>query len=311
MNVIGIAILAALVAAPIATRAQSGWSTPQAITELNTPYGEGWAHTSDDGLTLYYSRYNVGGPDAHYWAQLYQATRSIPSGVFSAGTRIRELAFEGHVHSAWVSPDNLHMYFLRTEGASEWVIRESVRPTADSSWAPPSKLTEFNSFEDVANPELSADELTIVFDVYAGESTGALYTASRSDRNAPFSNIQPLTALNNGDARAVDLTGDGLTLYFSRLDGSSYHTYVSTRPDRQASFTTATRVTAFPDDFHMDDISADGRTAYLGRGGDMYVSHIGAVPEPSTLVQLALGLMAMAGASHASRRRRVAAPSCR
>lgn len=312
MHLLAAFLLAALVASPGLAGAQLGsWSAPQPIAELNTPYGEGWAHIADDGLTLYYSRYRVEGAGGHYWAQLYQATRASSADAFASGTRIPELAFEGHVHSAWVSPDNLHLYFLRTEGGSEWVIRRSTRPTTAAPWGASSKLVEFNGFEDVANPELSADELTIVFDAYTNETTGALYTASRADRNAAFTNIQALTALNTSDARATDLSGDGLTLYFIRQDGTEWHNYVSMRPNRESSFVDATRITTWDDRYHIDDISADGQTAYLGYGGDLFVSRAGIVPEPTTFIQWTLGLMLLAVAVRGAGRGRVIARSCR
>lgn len=226
------------------------------------------------------------------------------------GTRISELAFEGHAHSAWVSPDNLRLYFLRTEGGSEWVIRRSSRPTTDAPWGDSSILDEFNGFEDVANPELSADELTIVFDAYTNETTGALYTARRADRNAAFTDIQALTALNTSDARATDLSGDGLTLYFTRLDGAEWHNYVSTRPDLESSFVTATRITTWDDRYHIDDISADGQSAYLGYGGDLYVSRARVVPETATVIQLTLGLILLVGVARDERCRRLIDTPC-
>ena len=257
------------------------WTTPVAVSELNTSASESWTFLSNDGLTLYFGR----GEEYHF-QQLYKATRTTTSGAFSNATAINELAYSGHVHSAWVSPDNLHMYYLRTEPGSLWKIKETTRATATSPWGSSSDLTSLNNLGDVGNPKLSADELSIVFTVYQNESVGSLYTASRSDRNSAFGNIRALSELNTADVRGQFLSADGLSLYFGRNDNGVWHNYQSIRPSVTSAFGTAQVLNFWPAGYGLGCFSSDGNTAYLGYNGDIYVSYI---PEPATMALLGLG----------------------
>ncbi|MFA6186027.1 MAG: hypothetical protein WC770_02285 [Phycisphaerae bacterium] len=276
-----VCVISLVISATIA----SAWTTPVPLSEINTSsYGEGTAFLSNDGLTLYFSRSHSGS-----FAQMYQATRSTSSGSFTSVTKINELAYSGgHVHSAWVSPDNLHMYFLRTESGSAWRIKESTRETDSSPWGNITNLSTLNALGDVGYPKLSGNELSIVFNYFVNETTGYLYTANRSDRNSDFtsSNIRALTELNTADVRAQYLSPDGLSLYFARSDSGVFHNYLSARSSLTGTFGTAQLLNYWPTNYLLNCFSADGQTAYLNYNGDIYVSQI---PEPVTLVLLGLG----------------------
>jgi hypothetical protein len=249
----------------------SAWTNPVPLSEVNTQYGDGWLFLSSDGLTLYFARWDT--PDSHY-AQLYQASRSTPYGAFTSVTRIDELAYSaGHVRSAWVSSDNLRMYFFRTEPGSIWKIKKSTRETTFSPWGTPQNLTEINNLGDVTHPKLSSDELTIVFNVFQNESIGFLYTASRRGRDSAFTHIREVNELNTSDVRAQYLSPDGLTLYFARNDDGVYHNYMSTRASLNSNFGTPELLNYWPDDYSPGCFSADGKTAYLDGNGDIYVSY--------------------------------------
>lgn len=256
----------------------SAWTTPVPLTEVNTRY-EGWAFISSDNSTLYFTR---SGTPGHYWNQLYQATRT-PSGSFSNVTAINELTGD-HVGSCWVSPDNRNIYYYTT--SSGWQIKKSTRATTSDPWGSTQDLTELNSFGDVISPRLSADELTIVFNQFQNQTTGAIYTASRSDRNSQFTNIRAVSELNTTDVRDTFLSADGLTLYFTRNDSGVFHNYLSTRSSITGTFGTAQLLNYWPENYNLSCFSADGQTAYLGYNGDIYVSQI---PEPVTLILLGLG----------------------
>jgi hypothetical protein len=263
----------------------SAWTTPVPLSEVNTQYSEGWQFLSSDGLTLYFARSDT--PSQNY-AQMYQATRATSSGSFSNVTQINELAYSGgHVHSAWVSPDNLHMYYLRTEPGSLWRIKESARVSSSDPWGAAQNLTELNNLGDVANPKFSADELSIVFNVFQNETTGFLYTASRSDRNSAFANIHALSEINtSSDTRTQYLSPDGLSLYFARNDSGIWHNYESIRPSIAGTFGTAQQLNYWPENYGLGCFSANGQTAYLSYNGDIYISQI---PEPATMLLVGLG----------------------
>ncbi len=266
----------------------SAWTTPVLVSEVSSQYSEGWVTISSDNLTLYFGR---SGTPNHYFNQTYKATRTTPSDSFSNVTRINELAYSGgHVNNSRISPDNLHMYYWRTEpdGVSgTWRIKESTRATTSSLWGTPQNLTELNNLGQAGNPKLSADELSVVFNIFPyGNQTGSLYTASRSTISSSFTNIRTLSELNTADVRAQYLSTDGLMLYFARNDSGVYHNYMSTRPSITGTFGTAQLLNYWPNNYLLNSFSADGQTAYLGYNGDIYVSQI---PEPVTLLLLGLG----------------------
>ena len=278
-TLISSALVLILFCSPVLAR----WTEPVPLNEVNTEStGEGWAFLSFDGLTLYFARWGIesqyplsggGGISINHFQQMYQAKRSNRFGIFTSVTQIDELAFiGGHVHSAWVSPDNLRMYFLRTEPGSVWRIKESTRQTESSPWESPRNLTELNNLGDVGNPKLSCDELSIVFNVYKDESIGSLYTANRSDCNAVFTNIREVIELNSSDVRAQYLTPEGLTLYFARNDNGVFHNYKSTRPSTNSYFGKPELLNNWSENFSPCCFSLDGEIAYLYKDSDIYVS---------------------------------------
>ncbi|MFA6186026.1 MAG: PEP-CTERM sorting domain-containing protein [Phycisphaerae bacterium] len=261
----------------------SAWTTPVRLNGVNSQYPELWPTISSDGLTLYFTR---GNNPSHYWNQMYTATRATVSDSFSNVTQISSLAGNYHVSNMWISPSNLHLYYTTT--SSGWKMKESTRTTTSSSWGTGIDLSELNTLGQLGDPKLSADELSIVFDVL-NDSTGAMYTANRNSIDLPFTNIRALSELNASTPRTSYLSDDGLTLYFDRIDGSIRNTYLSVRPSLTGTFGTP-QLLGLPGDFRLNSLSSDGQTAYLYRydSGDwnIYVSQI---PEPATMTLLALG----------------------
>ncbi|MBN1973470.1 MAG: PD40 domain-containing protein [Sedimentisphaerales bacterium] len=274
-------IFSAVLILVISSLAFSDWTEPVPLSEINTEFGEGWTFLSSDGMTLYFSRWET--PAGHY-AQLYMATRTTQIDYFPGVTQIDELTYTGgHVRSAWVSPDNLRMYFLRTEPGAIRRIKVSKRESVSSPWEEPQNLTEINNLGNVDNPKLSSDELTIVFNVYLNKSDSLLCQATRSDRYLPFTNIREISELNTSNEKAVYLSLDGLTLYFARNDDGASHNYMSKRPSINSYFGTPQLLNYWPEKFGLGCFSPDGKTAYLlkndettaepGNHTDIYVSH--------------------------------------
>jgi len=264
----------------VSSLAFSDWTEPVPLSEINTEFGDGWPFLSSDGMTLYFSRWE--NPTGHY-AQLYMATRTTQIDYFPGVTQIDELAYTGgHVRSAWVSPDNLRMYFLRTEPGARR-IKVSKRESVSLPWGEPQNLTEINNIGNVDNPKLSSDELTIVFNVYLNKSDSFLFQATRSDRYSPFTNIREIRELNTSNEKALYLSPDGLTLCFARNDDGASHSYISKRPNTYSYFGTPQLLNYWPEKFGFGCFSSDGKTAYLfkndetkaepGNHTDIYVSH--------------------------------------
>jgi hypothetical protein len=269
---------AALASFLIANSAFSEWTTPQLISGVSTSYEESGGYISDDGMTLYFNRQV---PSNGYF-QLYQATRSTPSGAFTNVSKINELGANMHIASPWVSPDGLHMYYYQSP--SGFQIVESTRASTSSTWGSPTVLTEFSGLDRPCDPHLSADELTMVFDVAGPSWLSDMYIATRASTSQPFSNIRALTELNTpGNDMCGYLSPDALTFYYNVNTAQIYKT---TRPDLSSPFGTPTAVTDFPG-YCLSSMSRDGQTAFLYYNWDIYESTY--VPEPASMLLLGLG----------------------
>lgn len=256
-----------------------GWTTPKPVTIVNTPYQDGTAFPSFDGMSLYFSRWYT--PE-HSAARIYEAKRDVPGGPFTSVEEI--LRGSSHLMSPWVSPDNLRMYY--TDQRNPWTIRMSQRASVSDPWSQgvvvgglPSYTTGFQG--------LSEDELTIVFGVKdqpGGAGSWDMCIATRPDRNSPFTNVRNLDELNTpvgeGGSR---LSPDGLTIYYQH-DGDGI--CMATRPTLNDSFGNVKVLSELnmPGRYNQYPcISSDGTALYFmsglnGEYGDVYVSYLKTAP---------------------------------
>jgi Tol biopolymer transport system component len=283
----------------------SAWTTPVPLTELNTSYQDASPFLSSDGKTIYFNRQDA---DTFYYHRIYQATRSNASDSFTNVSEISSLNYSGgHVMGPWVSPDNLRMYYTRTEPGSNWVLRLSQRASASDSWPVGNYISELNSLGQVAGMDLTSDELTAVFGCNRPDGLGGWdsYIATRPDRYSPFSNIRNLTELNSADNdNDPFISPDGLTFCWTKGAAGATQLYMATRSSLNDSFGNVQRLT-FADSIgggiRNPFISANGTEFYFTKqyydtGGnlttDLYVSYI---PEPATLLLLGLGGVLLRG----------------
>jgi len=140
------------------------WTDPVPVTEINTTYHDKAPFLSFDGRTLYFSRQD--GPGWHY-TRIYEATRPGPTGAFTSVKEISALNYCcGHVDYPWVSPDNLRMYYYRTESSGS-LLKVAERTSVDQPWQPGDNINELNILGHIiANPTLTPDELTMFFSGY-------------------------------------------------------------------------------------------------------------------------------------------------
>ncbi len=274
------------------------WTDPVPVSEINTPYHDKAPFPSFDGLTLYFTRQST--PESRY-TRIYQATRSIPEGPFTSVEQISTLNFAyGHTDYPWVSPDNLRMYYYRTEPTGTSQLKFTERASTSDPWLPGVEVVELNALGNVFNPALTPDELTIFFagDRLAGGLGGYdLWMATRPDTHSPFGNVTNLTELNSAAWEFHPaISPDALTIYFgSRRDGIS-QLFTATRESVAEPFGSPERLRFFDlpgNALEYPTPSSDGMALYFTRsinGGqfDIYVSYI---PEPATLVLLGLGAM--------------------
>ena len=270
------------------------WTTPVPVSEINTGYDEGAPFLSYDGRTLYFSRQGVPGP---YPGRIYSATRPATHGQFTSEQELSGLSSPGdRVNYPWVSPDNLRLYYYGTPH----VIKISERISAVGPWQAGIGVPELNALGGVANPSLSANELTIVFTgttVPGGLGGYDIWMGTRPDRQSSFGNLRDLSEINSAEWDFHPrLSSDGLTLYFaSRRNGYS-QLFSATRPSTDLLFGSLERLSRFDSlggALEYPALSGDGNALYFTRvtadtSFDIYVSYV--VPAPSALLLGSIGL---------------------
>ncbi|MCK4785097.1 MAG: PD40 domain-containing protein, partial [Desulfobacteraceae bacterium] len=265
------------------------WTEPVPIAEINTEYIDKSPFLSFDGLTLYFCRMDT---NTFYFARIYQATRPEPYGPFTSVEEISTLNYSGgHVDYPWVSPDDLRMYYCRTEPGSRWRLKVTERASIYDPWQHGTNISELNALGNIANESLTANELTIVFtgdNLPGGQGGLDLWMATRPDRNSPFRNVTNLTAINSS---AQDLqtaiSSDGLVLYFSSNRNGIGQLFKATRESLDAPFGNLEQLYLF-DSLAIGGgpcLSGDGMAFYFvksvsGGSPDIYVSFKSPGPGP-------------------------------
>jgi hypothetical protein len=174
------------------------------------------------------------------------------------------------------------------------------RISINDPWKAGIGVSELNALGGVANPSLSADELTIVFtgtNVPGGMGGYDIWMGTRPDRYSPFNDFRNLSEINSTywDFHPR-LSSDGLTLYFaSRRNGYS-QIFTATRPDAGSPFGSLERLSCFDSlggALEYPALSGDSNALYFTRftndtSFDIYVSHV--IPTPDALLLGTIGL---------------------
>jgi len=257
------------------------WTEPVPVAEVNTEYAEWTPFLSFDGLSLYFAR---GKGPGFYNFRIYEATRSEPYGIF---TLVREvLRSSGHVHSPWVSPDNLRMYYYN-DMSGQWPMKVSERASVNDPWPPGRDISELNALGGrYQTPSLTADELTIVFSAYGipgGCGDFDLWMATRPDRFSLFGNVRNLTEVNTAFKEGGQyISPDGLTLYFNSDRNGSGQIFKAIRASLNEPFGNLEHI-SFLDapggGSAHPTLSADGTAFYFIKGVpggpvDIWVSYL-------------------------------------
>jgi len=269
--------------------AAAQWSEPVPVDEINTQFDEGKAFLSFDGLTLYFTRCHT---DTYFYRRVHRAMRPVPSGPFTSVEEISALNYSGgHVGSPWVSPDNLRMYYYRTEpgnmGLGHHRIKLTERASVHDPWLAGTNLSELNSLGPVSTLSLTEDELTIVFtgnfQIPGGLGDFDLWIATRPSRVDPFGSIRNLAELNSTAADdSPCLSADGLELYFHSTRNGSHQFFRATRDSVDASFSSPEHFAIFDEpgaSLIWPSLSGDGRAFYFsksvdGEPYDIWVSYV-------------------------------------
>jgi len=273
-----VVILFAILAVPVWAQ----WSVPVPIEEINTEYQEKAPFLSYDGLTLYFDRANT---NTFSGTRIYQATRAHPFGVFTEVQEISSLnGSERHVSYAWVSPDNLRMYYYTNTGIDR--LKFTERASVFNPWAIGTNISELNALGDVANPSLTPDELTIVFVGYnlpGGKGDFDIWMATRLDRSLPFGNITNIDLVNSNSSDAHPcISADGLRLFFTSNRNDNYQLYEAKRESVDEPFNPPVHLSFFDTpggDSTYPCLSGDGTAFYFTRNApglsrEIWVSYL-------------------------------------
>jgi parallel beta-helix repeat protein len=194
---------------------------------------------------------------------------------------------DAFVSDPWVSPDNLRMYYFRTGGGRARIML-TKRASTNDLWLPGTEINELSILGNVYNPDLTADELTIVFsgvNLPGGQGGLDIWIANRPDTNSPFGNVTNLAEINSSalDAHPY-ISPDGLTLYFAsdRNNASVSQLFKATRESLDAPFGNLEHLSFFdsPDSsVQYPFLSSDGSAFYFGKWKsgemmDIYVSYV-------------------------------------
>jgi Tol biopolymer transport system component len=271
------------------------WTEPVPVPQVNTEYGDWSPFLSYDGLTLYFSRVDT---PQFYYHRIYQATREDASALFTKVTEISSLNYSGgHVVCPWVSPDNLRMYYWRTELGSGHRLKVSKRESTDEAWPAGDDISELNILGSCLHgPNLTQDELTTVFTGYnlpGGRGNYDLYIATRPDLSSPFGNVVNLTQLNTPATEADPfISPDGRSLYFTSNVNGYFQIYKATRESLEEPFGAIEHLSFFDSygaNSRSPSISSDGNAFYFCRelegavvSADIYVSYISDISETKT-----------------------------
>lgn len=258
---------------------------------------------SADDLTLYFYSDRSGGLGGRDMWSTTRSTTSDPWGTpTNLGTPVNTSSNEA---SPSISSDGLTLFFEHGIGNPD--IWMSARPTTSDPWGTPVNLgPTVNSSVLDADPEISADGLTLVFGSERSGGVGGrdLWMTTRPTTSDPWGapdNLGP-TVNSSGLDEGASLSSDGLTLFFmSNRENHSgpFDLWMTTRSSALDPWGIATKLpSSINSSFgeNAPEISVDGNTLFFasnrpgGSGGfDLWMAPI--VPEPSTYVMAMTSLL--------------------
>ncbi len=215
------------------------WVTTFEPEPSNMPAGH--PHVSHDGLTMYYNR-DV--PELGHKC-IFQATRSDVDEPFGNETILSELIQTGgSLGSPWLSADGQRLYYHEHHPAIDGsMMKMAVWSQAENQWIYQRTLDEIHYGPNTTTilASLPDDELSIFWCSTRPDGTGGwdVWTASRSNINDPFENIQEVGEINTSFSdSSPSILPDGLTLYFNsrRRNGSTQDLYRVTRSSYDEPF---------------------------------------------------------------------------
>lgn len=207
----------------------TNWSAPINLgTNINSPFHDGGAVISPDGLSLYFDSTRPGGLGDH---DIYVSTRPDKLSAFgpavNLGSAVNSVGGDGG--GPRVSADNLTLVFTsdRAGKIGYLDIWMCMRPAASAPWQPAVHLpAPINAAAADTFPiALSADGLTMFFKSDRANSFGlpaaGCYVTRRHSSSEPFGTpvlIRPILATGAGGVDLGGLSDDGRTLWIDTFE---------------------------------------------------------------------------------------------
>jgi len=244
---------------------------------VNSPSGDGIAHTSVDGLELYFYSERPGGYGS---SDLYVTTRQTTHDDWGAPMNLGPTV--NSPHNDWgpnLSVDGLTLFLAsdRPGGCGSIDIWVTTRTTTDADWSAPVNLGEtVNIFADEICPAISADGLQLYFSEWGvfrpgGYGGSDMWVTTRETTSDPWGTPVNLGPAVNSSAHddGPFITADGLALFFSSDRPGGYggsDMWVSTRETASDPWDTPVNLGPAVNSSDSDSvprISADGSTLYF------------------------------------------------
>ncbi|MGB8293819.1 MAG: hypothetical protein WCG85_00170 [Polyangia bacterium] len=181
------------------------FSTPTVVTGLAAADTDTDIHgttLTKDELEIYFACERQGEATFHIWT----STRAAKDAGWNTPTMVNELVSARNEHDPEVSPDGLILYFASDRSGEGYQLYVSQRDIRGQDWGPPA-LVDMpgldSSTVDIRGPSVDPSGLFMAFCTAARNTENfKLYSASRTDPQAAWENVQELSGINSGVADA-------------------------------------------------------------------------------------------------------------
>ncbi|MFO0684135.1 MAG: hypothetical protein U0234_18930 [Sandaracinus sp.] len=237
------------------------WGAPTSFDVLNTASTEFGPEPSTDGLRLYFDSSRSGNED------LYLTQRPSRDASFLPPTPITELSTASDETDPSLTEDELDLFFTSDRDGA-FCIYEVRRASRDAAWGTPVRLSALCPTP-ISGAHVSDDGLRLYFNTEEDAwKEGTIYVATRTSRDAPFSERVAVPGLPAGHIGFAWLSADELTIYFERDEPGYLQGNFATRTSVEAPFENVQPLAGL-ELLETGDValSADGRELFFARSG--------------------------------------------
>ena len=199
------------------------FGSPAPLAELSSPLEDGGFVMAASELVAVMSSTRAGSSGFDLW----QTARASTSDLFGAPTRTEFAAIDDAFNQfdGFLTPDGLRVYFS-SSAATGQVLRQASRASTTDVFGAPTQIPGTGTFSVEADPDLSPDELVLVF---SANNPLQLFAAIRPSTAAPFGAPFALSAIV-GPSYDADpaLSANGCELVFISNRGGDRDLYLAT-----------------------------------------------------------------------------------